>query len=59
MELMGLLKVNKLSDNEAKELYENLKEIMEMCDELDEEGRLWDRRLAAPDRLGRITVTHR
>jgi hypothetical protein len=35
MELMGLLKVNKLSDKEAKELYKDLKKLMGMCDELD------------------------
>ena len=36
-ELMGLLRSNSLTDNEAKTLYSDLKELMELCDELDKE----------------------
>lgn len=34
-ELMGLLKVNKLSKKDAKKLYHDIKELMGLCDELD------------------------
>jgi len=36
-ELMGLLKVNKLTDKEARTLHKNLRTLMKACDDLDGE----------------------
>ena len=36
-ELIGQLKVNRLSDDEAQELYFDIQKLMDLCDEGDRE----------------------